>query len=376
MKLVLPENPGDFVFYTRCLAGARGEHANARARAEAAGNVRVAELLRIPNLGARVKDLVASGSTAELSQPLREYLLMGNSFLEWTRSAFDVLVGVTQAVRVGFGRIGIVTISAGSGGVGESAPKPVSAISLAGDDLPITKVVLITVADEELFRMTGQALLATELRDGLAAETDREFLARIVDTGVPAIAASGVTAAAFLADLGAAVAALSIGERSRLFLIADPQTVAALALMPDGAGALAFPDVDATQGGSIGGVQITPSAAVERDSSGAILTLVDASKLAASRGGIVVDASRQALIEMQTAPANPPSAATVRNSLWQENKIGMKCERYFSVACLRDSAVATITGANYSSPLLPAPSGVASVTRQRDRAMATRGSSR
>lgn len=347
MKLVLPEGPGDFVLLTKCLAAARGDHADARVRAEETGNARVAELLRIPNLGARLKDLVASGSTAELSQPLREYLLIGNSFLEWTRSAFDVMVAAMQAVRVGFGRIGIVTISAGSGGVAEGAPKPVSAISLAGDDLPITKVVLITVADEELFRMKTQGLLATELRNGIAAETDREFLGRIVDSSAPAIAASGTTAAAFLADLGAAVAALSISVRSRLFLVADPQSVAALALLPDGAGALAFPDLDATQGGNIGGISVIPSAAIERDSGGANLTLVDASKLAAERGGIVVDASNQALMEMQTSPVNPPTAATVMNSLWQENKIGMKCERYFAVTRLRDSAIARITNAGY-----------------------------
>lgn len=347
MKLVLPESPGDFVMLVKCLVGARGDHADARARAEAAGNARVAELLRIPNLGARAKDLVASGSAAELNRPLREYLLVGDSFLQWTRSAFDMMVEAMQAVRLGFGRIGIVTISAGSGGVAEGAPKPVSAISLAGNDLPISKVVLITVADEELFRMETQGLLAAELRNGIAAETDREFLGRIVDSSTPAIAASGTTAGAFLADLGAAVAALSISARSRLFLVADPPSVAALALLPDDAGALAFPDLDATQGGSVSGIQVVPSAAIERDSGGASLTLIDASKLAAARGGIVVDASAQALVEMQTVPTNPPTAVTVRNSLWQENKIGMKCERYFSVTRLRDSAVATITGASY-----------------------------
>jgi HK97 family phage major capsid protein len=351
MRLVLPEGPADLALYAKCLAAARGNHGDARTRAEGVGNARVADLLRIPNLGAQLKDLVASGSTAGLSAPLREYLQIANSFLEWSRSALDVMLPAMQSVRLGFTRFTIVTIGAGSGGTAEGAAKAVSSVSLDADDLPILKAILLFVTSEELLRMEmPQGLFAAEVRNGIAAETDRVLLSRIVDTSTPAIAASGSTAAAFLADLSAAVAALSISARSRLFLIVDPLTAATLALMPDGSGGLAFPDVSAEAGGLIGGVQIVPSGGIQRDTSGPTsLVLVDAAKLAAAGGSIIVDASAQASIEMETSPANSPSAATVFQSLWQQNKVGFRAERYFAVARLRDSAVATITGASYGA---------------------------
>jgi len=197
--------------------------------------------------------------------------------------------------------------------------------------------------------MQGEKLIDAELRRRLAPETDSQFLGAIVDSSTPTITASGSTAQAFLNDLTAATVALAdfISPQSRLFLIADRQTVATLALMPDADGARAFPDLSVTAGGSVAGVEIIPSGGVERDSSGATLTLVDATQLIGNAGSLTVDASAEALIEMQSAPTNPPTAATIFRSLWQHNEVGFRPERFLTVGRVRPQATAQIEGTSY-----------------------------
>lgn len=44
-------------------------------------------------------------------------------------------------------------------------------------------------------------------------------------------------------------------------------------------------------------------------------------------GGIEIDISRQASVQMDDAPVSPPIAASVLPSLWQTNMAGVRAER-------------------------------------------------
>ena len=66
-------------------------------------------------------------------------------------------------------------------------------------------------------------------------------------------------------------------------------------------------------------------------------------------GGFEVDISREASLDMDSAPANPSTAATVMVSLWQRNLVGFRAERTINWARRRASAVSYLTGVNWGA---------------------------
>lgn len=111
------------------------------------------------------------------------------------------------------------------------------------------------------------------------------------------------------------------------------------------AGAPAFPELSIT-GGSVGGVVLVPIDAAEMDSSGAVITLVDATQLATVDLGVTVRTSRQATLVMDSAPT-APDANTVYRSMFQNNQTAILIERLIAFAKIRGGIVSRIVGANY-----------------------------
>jgi hypothetical protein len=59
------------------------------------------------------------------------------------------------------------------------------------------------------------------------------------------------------------------------------------------------------------------------------LTLFDANDLLiADDGQMLFDASAEASLQMDSAPVTPPVAATIMVSMWQQNMLAIKVERY------------------------------------------------
>jgi hypothetical protein len=75
--------------------------------------------------------------------------------------------------------------------------------------------------------------------------------------------------------------------------------------------------------------------------------MVAADGLAGSADIVALDASRQALLQLDTAPDSPPTAGTVPTSLWQTDSVGLKAERHFGFTIHRDTAVASLSGVSY-----------------------------
>ena len=69
--------------------------------------------------------------------------------------------------------------------------------------------------------------------------------------------------------------------------------------------------------------------------------------LLADDGEVLLDASREASLQMDSAPTNPPVAATVMVSLWQMNLVGIRAERFINWKKRRAGAVQYIDAANY-----------------------------
>jgi len=70
--------------------------------------------------------------------------------------------------------------------------------------------------------------------------------------------------------------------------------------------------------------------------------------LLADDGQVVVDASNQASVNMDSAPDSPPTASTNMVSLWQMNMTGIRAERWINWLKRRSTAVQYIQNAKYA----------------------------
>jgi hypothetical protein len=70
----------------------------------------------------------------------------------------------------------------------------------------------------------------------------------------------------------------------------------------------------------------------------------------ADDGGVSISISREATLEMNDAPADPSTATF---NLWQNNCVGIRAERMITWRRVVDTAVAYITGANYTGVVTP-----------------------
>jgi ABC-type ATPase involved in cell division len=96
-------------------------------------------------------------------------------------------------------------------------------------------------------------------------------------------------------------------------------------------------------GGSILGIPVVVSNNV-----GNRVILVHApSILYADEGGVQIDVSREASVQMDGAPDSPATATTVLVSLWQNNLVGLRAERMITWKRARTAAVTYISAAAY-----------------------------
>jgi hypothetical protein len=69
--------------------------------------------------------------------------------------------------------------------------------------------------------------------------------------------------------------------------------------------------------------------------------------LVADDGQVTIDVSREASVQMDSAPTNPPVAATVLQSFWQQNLVGIKAERFITWTKARSTAVSWVASVNW-----------------------------
>jgi HK97 family phage major capsid protein/HK97 family phage prohead protease len=331
----------------------------------------VGNVLRAASQGMEIKSAVAAGTIADSTWagPLAQYTNLTGEFVELLRPA-TIIGRIPGFTRVPF-LVKIPVQNSGStvGWVGEGAAKPVGSLGFGSLTMPVTKAAGIVVITDELARNSSpsaEALVQSDLIAQMAQFLDDAFInpahaanagvnPAAVTNGVTPVAASGTTQAALLADFKKLVAnyvAANMSLSGAVFVMTETQATA-LSLLLNPLGQPAFPAINAN-GGSLLGLPVIVSQSVPSTTSGspavttAPIVLIKASDiLLADDGGVAIDVSREASVQMNSAPDNPATASTVYTSLWQNNLIGVRCERFINWVKRRPGAVQYISSANY-----------------------------
>ena len=106
-----------------------------------------------------------------------------------------------------------------------------------------------------------------------------------------------------------------------------------------GVNGFVYPGMSPT-GGTLAGI---PTLVSDQLAAGRVV-LADASQIATSDGGIVLDSASHASVQLNDAPSG---AAGV--SLWQNNLLGLRAERYLGFRA-PPGAVAVLDGATWTTP--------------------------
>jgi HK97 family phage major capsid protein/HK97 family phage prohead protease len=314
-----------------------------------------------PEVELMVKAAVAAGTTTDATWagPLAVAQPLVNEFLELLRPR--TLLGRIPGLRQVPFNVSVPSQTAGGtySWVGQGNAKPVTSAAFATVSVPFAKAAGIIVLTEELVKLStpsAEATVRQEMIDGMAQFLDTQFVDPAVaavanvnpasiTNGASTAAASGVTGAAARLDLSTSVAvftAAGIPLAGSVWLMSDSNAFG-LGLSLNALGQPLFPGVG-IEGGTIMGMPVIVSNNV-----GNRVILVHApSILFADEGGVRIDVSREASLQMDSAPSNPSDATTVLVSLWQRNLVGLRAERMITWIRARTAAVRYITAAGYS----------------------------
>jgi HK97 family phage major capsid protein len=242
--------------------------------------------------------------------------------------------------------------------VGQGKWKPVTNAQYASVTLSFAKASGIIVLTEELVRMStpsAEAAVRDELVKGAQAFLDVQLVDATVaavanvnpaslTNGVTGTAAGGTTPAFARSDIAAriaAFAALTYPVNELVILMSESQAFN-LGLALNAVGSPLFPGLTAA-GGSIIGVPVITSQAVGAQ----VIIAHTPSILMADENGVEIDISREASLNLDSAPTDPADATAVMTSLWQANLVALRVERYITWGKARSTAVDRITGTAY-----------------------------
>lgn len=277
--------------------------------------------------------------------------------------------GVPSLRRVPF-NVPLVGQTEGGAGywVGEGKAKPLTRFGYERNILDIYKVANIAVVTEELLRRSNpaaEAMLRDNLAAAIAARLDTDFInpakaavagvsPASITNGVTAVASSGGDADAIRADIRALMAtfiAANNAPTSGVWIMGSV-TALALSMMTNPLGQPEFGNVSMT-GGTFNGMPVIVSDYIPAGT----VVLANASDIyLADEGGVQVDMSREASLEMADNPAHnsdTPTGATSLVSMFQTNSVAFRVERFINWSRRRPSAVAVLTGATWGVPDTP-----------------------
>lgn len=315
-----------------------------------------------PQVETILKAAMDAGTTTDLTwaSPLVEYQTLAAEFIDILRPA--TIIGQMQGLRrVPFNiRVGAKTQGSTVGWTGQGAPKPVSELAFNAVTLGMAKAAGIVVITQELARSSSPAaeeVIRNDLRDSMVQFLDEQFInpavAAVADVSPASItngathaAATGSTIATLDADVATAFGTfISAGlAPARGVWIMNPMTALKLSLKRTSQDVRAFPDITLTGGTWFGLPVIVSNSVPSSVSGGTIIVLVDASEIfLADDGDVVIDVSQEASLQMNSTPS---AGAQSLVSLWQNNLIGVRAERFINWARRRNSAVVYIDAVN------------------------------
>jgi HK97 family phage major capsid protein/HK97 family phage prohead protease len=278
-----------------------------------------------------------------------------SEFMELLRPA-TILGKVDGLRRVPFNAsVPLQTAGGIYGWVGQGAPKGVTKLGLGTVTLGIAKAAGIIVLTEELVRLSSpsaEAVVRADMIAGIAQFLDQQFIDPAVaevsnvspgsiTNGTTPIASSGDA----LTDLHAIISSFAAANipLAGTAIIMSETNAFTLGMQRTSSGDPMFPALGAT-GGTMEGVQVITSNAAQNWVIGLVPTYI----LYADDGGVTIDVSREASVQMESVPDNPANATTVFTSLWQNNLVGLRAERFINWKRARLEAVKYVTGASYT----------------------------
>ena len=238
--------------------------------------------------------------------------------------------------------------------VGEAKPKWVTQLAFGTASLAQSKIAGIIVLTEELVRSSSpdaESVCRADMIAGIAQFMDQQFVDPAVadapgvhpasiTNGVTGIPSTGNPATDFAALLAPFVN--SYIPLNGITILMSEATAFQMGLLLNAVGQPAFPDISAS-GGKVNGISVVTSGVLGTN----MIALCAPYILYADDGGVTIDLSREASVQMNTSPDDPPTAATVLVSLWQNNLIGLRAERFVTWKKARPDAVTLLTGATY-----------------------------
>jgi HK97 family phage major capsid protein/HK97 family phage prohead protease len=318
-----------------------------------------------PEVALSLKAAVAPGTTTDATwaQPLVNQTMV-NDFIELLRPA--TVLGKIPGLRdVPFNcKVPMQTAGGAYGWVGEAKPKPLTKLAFSSDTLGVTKVAGIIVLTEELVRLSNpkaEDLVRRDMVAGIAQFLDQQFLdpavAAVAGINPASITNGAPTAAATanpLADIMGLInhfATNNIPVDGLAFVLSAANALA-LSFRTNLDGSAEFPGIGISGGNYKGMTFITSNVASTN-----VVALQPAYILYADDGGVTIDASREASLQMDSAPMSPADATTVYVSLFQNNLVALRAERFSNWKRVNANAVKYLTAAAW-----PAPTGATATT--------------
>jgi HK97 family phage major capsid protein/HK97 family phage prohead protease len=314
-----------------------------------------------PEVEQMVKAAVAAGNTTDsgwalplaVTQPTNEFVE-----LLYPMTILGKLNGVQ---RVPF-NVSMPRQTAGSVSqwVGEDNPKPVSKLTLETISLGRSKIATIVVLSEELVQdssPSAEAVVQADMLKSVAAYSDSQFID-------PTVTASGTVRPASITNgltthnmTGTAVSNVLTDMQTLMsgYITANipfdgaawvmhPRTALYLSMLLSSLGTPQFPNITVAGGTFLGFPVITSTSVPIDTGADTYIILMDAGSVLLADDGIKIDVSREASLQMDSAPTD---AAASSVSLWQNNLVGLRCERRICYRRRRDAAVQVLSAVSY-----------------------------
>jgi HK97 family phage major capsid protein/HK97 family phage prohead protease len=368
VKSNLPKGTG-FTRFAMALAASRGSRYEAieYAKRWQSSTPEIVDLLKI-DAGMLAKAAVDAGTTTDATwaAPLVVYQNLANEFIELLRPA-TILGRIPNLRRVPF-NVQMPRQTSGStvNWVGQGKPKPVGELAFDTVSLGMSKAAGIIGMTEELVRSSSpsaEGIVRGDLIAAIAQFLDVRFLdpqyaavanvsPAAITNGAAVVDSTGTTAAAFRTDVKSAFAtftAASLSIAGAVWIMTETQALA-LSMIQNALGQSEYPGITAN-GGTLFGLPVIVSENIPAEggspAGNRIILLKPSEILVADEGGVVIDVSREASVQMNTTPDDPASASTVMVSAWQNNLVFIRAERYLNWLRRRTAAVVVIEGAVY-----------------------------
>jgi HK97 family phage major capsid protein/HK97 family phage prohead protease len=360
-----------FTRYVLAMVRAKGNRLealdNARIWRDSSPEVEKALSIDVPSI---MKAAIGAGTTLDSTwaSPLVAYTIMASEFIELLRPA-TIIGRIAGLRRVPFNiQMPRTTTGSSVGWVGENAPKPVTAMAFDTVTLRWAKAAGIIVLTEELVRFSNpsaEAVVRNDLIEAMTQFLDRDFVdpakAEVLNVspasitnGVTPVTATGTTAAAFRADartMFQGFLTANLGTSGGTWIMTESMALS-LGMMVNALGQAVYPGVSASGGTLLGYPVVTsenlPGTGGSPADGSLIIFMKPSEIMLADDGQVVIDASREASVQMDSTPDSPPTASSNMVSLWQMNLTALRAERWINWKKRRSTAVAYIQNAKYA----------------------------